>query len=115
MKFKFKNAELPTNNKKDFDTDDTTLDIICRIYLAEAPSQKHERVARELDGENYESTCFYIESVVGRNEVGGDILTSGWMLYYIEDNERFPYEFGYVADDINGAWEFFKKDVGVEF
>ena len=24
-------------------------------------------------------------------------------------------ELGYVADDIDGAWEFFKKEIGVEF
>lgn len=115
MNFKFKNAVLPCNEKEDFNTTDVSVDIICRVYLSEAPDKEHEKIAKELDGENYNPDCFYIEAVVGKNEPDGNICTSGWFLYYVTENINPIYEFGYIADDIDGAWKFFKKEIGVEF
>ena len=115
MNFKFKNAVLPCNEKEDFNTTDISVDIICRIFLSEAPSKEHEKIARELDGDNYNPDCFFIESVVGKNEEDGSILTSGWYLGYVTESDNPMNELGYLADDIDGAWEFFKKEIGVEF
>lgn len=113
MKFKFKSVELPCNNKEDFNTTNIHTDIICRIYLTEAPSKSHEKIAKELDGENYNPDCFFIESVAGKNEPNGNILTSDWMLYYVVENGDW-HEFGFV-DEPDGAWDFFKKELGIEF
>ena len=63
MKFKFKNAVLPCNEKEDFTTNDPSVDIICRIYLAEAPEKRYEKIAKELDKENYRPDCFFIEAI----------------------------------------------------
>lgn len=113
MKFVFKSAELPCNNKEDFNTNNITMDIICRIHLAEAPSKKHEKIAKELDGDNYITECFFIEAVAGKNELDGNILTSEWMLYYVLESGDW-HEFGFVGE-IDGAWDFFKKEIGIEF
>lgn len=113
MNYIFKNAELPCNDKEDFNTTNITTDIVCRIYLCDAPSQKHEKIAKELDGKNYDSDCFFIETIAGKNEENGDILTSGWLLYYVLDNGDW-YEYGFI-DEVDGAWDFFKKEIGVEF
>lgn len=113
MNFKFKNAELPCNSKDDFNTNNITTDILCRIYLSESPSKEYENIVKELDGENYNSGCFFIESVAGKNEPNGNILTSEWLLYYVLDNGDW-HEFGFVGD-IDGAWEFFKNEIGIEF
>lgn len=113
MKFKFKSAELPCDNKGDFNTNDITMDIVCRIYLTEAPSKEHERIAKELDGDNYMTDCFFIEAVVGKNKLNGNILTSEWMLYYVLENGDW-HEFGFVGE-IDEAWNFLKKEISVEF
>lgn len=115
MKFSFKNATLPCNEIEDFNTNDTSMDIVCRIYLSEAPSKEHEKIAKELDGEYYMPDCFFIEAIAGKNEPDGDIVTSGWYLGYITESMNPVNELGYVADDIDGAWEFFKKEIGLEF
>lgn len=115
MIFKFKNAILPCNKKEDFNTTDISVDIICRIFLSEAPSKEYEEIAKELDGDSYSPDCFYIEAVVGKNESNGDIITSGWYLGYVTESDNPVNELGYVDDDIDGAWEFFKKEIGVEF
>lgn len=114
MIWKFKNAELPCNEKEDFATSDTSVDIICRIYLAEAPSKEYEKLAMKADGENYNPDCFFIESVAGKNEPNGLILMSGWLLYYVKDNGSWV-EFGYVDDDVPGALDFFKEYLHIEF
>lgn len=114
MVWKFHSAVLPCNNKEEFNTEDITTDILCRIYLSEAPSKKLEKKAREIDGEFYNETCFYIEAIVGKNEPDGAFITSGWYLYYV-DNDGNMNELGYADDEIDGAWEFFKEQIGVEF
>ena len=50
----------------------------------------------------------------GKNEPDGNIVTSGWYLYYV-DNDGNIQEFGYADDEIDGAWEFFKEKMEVEF
>ena len=113
MVWKFHSAELPCNNKEDFNTMDVSMDILCRIYLSEAPNKKLEKEAKQIDGEFYNKIYFYIEAVCGKNEPEGAILTSGWGLYYItEDGEM--HELDYI-EEIDGAWEFFKKKVEVDF
>ena len=114
MIWKFCDAELPCNNKEDFNTNDIITDIVCRVYLSEAPNKKFEQKAKEMDGEFYNKTCFFIEAVCGKNEPDGDVLTSGWYLYYV-DNDGNMHEFGYSDDEIDGAWEFFKEKIEVEF
>ena len=114
MIWKFLGAELPCNNKEDFNTDNIATDIVCRIYLSEAPNKALEKEARKIDGEFYSKTCFFIEAVCGKNEPDGDILTSGWYLYYV-DNDGNMNELGYADDEIDGAWEFFKEKMEVEF
>lgn len=114
MKFKFKNAVLPCNEKEDFTTNDPSVDIICRIYLAEAPEKGHEKIAKELDKGNYRPDCFFIEAIAGKNFLDEPFVTSGWSLGYTLDNGEI-HNFGYIADDIDGAWEFFKKEFDVEF
>lgn len=114
MIWKFHSAELPCNKKEDFNTRDVATDIICRIYLSEAPNKQLKRKATEIDGEFYNKTCFYIEAVCGKNEPDGAFITSGWYLYYV-DNDGNMNEFGYADDEIDGVWEFFKEKIGVEF
>ena len=114
MIWKFHSAVLPCNNKEDFNTDNIATDIVCRVYLSEAPNKALEKEARKIDGKFYNKTCFFIESVCGKNEPDGDILTSGWYLYYV-DNDGNMNELGYADDEIDGAWEFFKEQIGVEF
>lgn len=110
MNFVFSGIELPCNEKEDFNTTNTSLDIVCRIYLSEAPDKEHERIAEELDGENYNPSCFFIEAVAGRNEPDEDIVTSGWSLGYVTEDNGI-HDFGYIADDIHGAWEYFKEEL----
>lgn len=92
------------------------MDIICRVWLSDAPSEKHEEIVRKLDGDNYKPDCFFIECIAGKNEPYGDILTSDWLLYYVLENGEH-HEFGFVSEmeekhDVDeGAWEFFKKEV----
>ena len=114
MNFKFKNAELPCNEKEDFYTTDISVDIICRIFLSEAPSKEYEKIAKELDGDSYSPDCFFIEAIAGKNEPNGNILTSGWLLGYVTDTDNPINDLGYVADDIEGAWEFVEKEIGVK-
>ena len=114
MVWKFYSAELPCNNKEDFNTNDIATDIICRIYLSEAPNKKLEEKAKKIDGEFYNKTCFYIEAIAGKNELSNDILTSGWYLYYV-DNDGNIHELGYADDEIDGAWKFFKEKMEVDF
>ena len=114
MIWKFESASLPCNEKEDFNTRDIATDIVCRIYLSEAPSKKLEKEARKIDGKFYNKTCFCIEAVCGKNEPDGDILTSGWYLYYV-DNDGNMTELGCVDGEIDGAWEFFKEKTEVEF
>lgn len=114
MNFKFENAILPCNEKEDFATNDVSVDIICRIYLSEAPDKTHEKIAKSLDKEYYRPDCFFIEAVVGKNFPDEPIVKSGWYLGYVLDNGDI-HDFGYVDDDIPGAWDFFKKEIGVEF
>ena len=113
MNFKFKNAVLPCNEKDDFNTKDISVDIICRIFLSEAPSKEYEKIAKELDGDNYSPDCFFIESVARKNEEDGNILISGWYLGYVTESDNPMNELCYVADYIDGAWEFFKKEIGI--
>jgi len=115
MNYKFKIAVLPCNEREDFNTTDISGDIICRIFLAEAPSKEHEKIARKLDGDSYSPECFFIEAIAEKNEADGNILTHGWHLSYVTESDNPINELGYVADDIDGAWEFFKKEIGVEF
>ena len=114
MKFKFKNAVLPCNEKEDFTTNDPSVDIICRIYLAEAPEKRYEKIAKELDKENYRPDCFFIEAIAGKNFPDESFVTSGWILCYTLDNGEI-HNFGYIADEVAGAWEFFRNEIGVEF
>lgn len=44
MDWKFKSAELPYNDIADFKTTDISVDIICRVWLSNAPSAKHEKM-----------------------------------------------------------------------
>ena len=113
MSYKFRKAELPYNKKDDFKTSNISVDIICRVWLSEAPSKKHEEVAKKMDENNYKHDNFFIESVVGKNEPDGDFLTSEWLLYYMLDDEEV-YEFGYIGDLLK-AFKFFKEEIGVEF
>ena len=46
MKFKFGAVALPCNEIEDFETLGVGMDIPCRIYLAKAPSCKHEKIAK---------------------------------------------------------------------
>ena len=112
MKYKFKNAVLPCNEKADFSTKDVSMDIICRLYLKEAPSKEHEKAAREEDKENYSPDCFFLECVAGKNEPEGEIVTSDWFLGYTKNDGTFI-EFGFVDDVPEAAWEYFKKEVGI--
>lgn len=113
MNFKFNNAVLPCNDKEDFKTKDTSTDIVCRIYLSEAPDKEHEDIAKSIDGEDYNETCFFIEAIVGKNEPNGVNIKSGWYLGYTAENGDLC-EFGYVADDIENAWEFFERELNIE-
>ena len=111
MKYVYKNAELPCNEKDDFNTNDISVDIICRLYLREAPDKEHEKKAMEEDGNYYSPDCFFIELVAGKNELDGEVLTSDWLLCYVKDDGTFI-EFGYVDDVPEDAWEYFKKEIG---
>lgn len=113
MKFKFKNAVLPCNEKEDFNK---VGDIVCRIYLSEAPCKKFENMAKEIDGVNYSSDCFFIETSVGKDKLNDEFITGGWYLFYVDNDGEF-YEISYVHDDIDDieVWEFFEKEIGVEF
>ena len=113
MKYIYKNAELPCNEKEDFNTNDISVDIICRLYLREDTDKEYEKKAMEKDGNNYSPDCFFIELVAGKNEPDGEILTSDWLLYYVKDDGTFI-EFGYVNDVPENAWEYFKKEIGIE-
>lgn len=114
MKFEFKNAVLPCNEKEDFNK--VGEDIVCRIYLYKAPCKRFENRAKEIDGENYRADCFFIETIVGKDNLNEEFITGGWYLYYVDDNGDF-YTISYVHDDIDDieAWEFFEKEIGVKF
>lgn len=112
MNFKFRKADLPFETKEDFNTTDILVDIICRISLSEAPDSKCKKLAEKVDEDAYNPNHFFIESIAGKNEPDGPILTSGWCLYYRTKRGQCV-EFGYVADDIEGAWEFFQKDLDI--
>lgn len=112
MNFKFNSAVLPCNEKEDFNTKDPSLDIVCRIFLDDAPDRKHENIAKKIDGDNYDKTCFFIEAIIGKNEPNGTNIKSGWYLGYITYDDGW-HEFGYVDDDIEGAWEFFENELGI--
>ena len=110
MKYVYGNAELPCNDKEDFKTNNVSLDIIWRLYLKEAPDKEHEEKAKQEDGDCYDKTCFFIECVAGKNDPDGEILTSGWLLYYIKENGNLI-EFGYVEDVPDDAWDYFLKEI----
>lgn len=110
MKYVYGNAELPCHDKEDFNTNNVSLDIICRLYLKEAPDKEHEKKAKQEDGDYYDKTCFFIECVAGKNDPDGEILTSGWFLYYVKENGNLI-EFGYVDDVPNDAWNYFLKEI----
>jgi glucan-binding YG repeat protein len=112
MIFKFRKADLPFEPKEAFNTTDISVDIICRIYLSEAPDSKCKKLAKKADEKAYDPNYFFIESIAGKNEPDGPILTSGWYLYY-KTKKGKNVELGYVDDDIEGAWEFFQKDLDI--
>lgn len=114
MKFKFKNAILPCNEKEDFNK--VRVDIVCRIYLSKAPCKKYEKLAKEIDNGYYSPDCFFIETVVGKDFPDEEFITGGWYLFYVDIDGNF-YKIDYVHDDIDSieAWEFFEKEIGVEF
>ena len=113
MIWKFGDAMLPCNEKKDFESKNIAMDIVCRVYLSEAPNEDLEKDAKELDGEFYNKECFFIEAIAGKNEPEGAILTSGWGLYYVtEDGEMHELD---CIEEIDGAWEFFKEKTEVDF
>ena len=113
MNFKFKNAVLPCNEKKDFGG---VGDIICRIYLSKAPCKKFEKLAKEIDGEHYTPDCFFIETYVGRDKLDEEFITGGWYLFYVDIDGKI-HDIDYVHDDMDDieAWEFVEKEIGVEF
>ena len=115
MKFKFKNAVLPCNEKTDFNG---IGDIVCRIYLSAAPCKKFEKIAKEIDEENYSPDCFFIETFAGRDKICDEFTTGGWYLFYI-DYDGNCHEIDYVHDIMEDkafdAWEFIEKEIGVEF
>lgn len=111
-KYKFGTVVLPCNELKDFETRDCSMDIPCRIYLKQAPSARHEKIAKELDGEFYSPDNFFIECVAGRNEPDGDLIISGWMLFYVLEAGHI-HEFGYMDDVPDNAWDYFKEHMGI--
>ena len=111
-KYVFANAALPCNDIEDFEKKDVSMDIPCRIYLKQAPSSRHEKIAKELDGEYYFPDNFFIECIAGRNEPDGDIIISGWMLFYVLETGHI-HEFGYVEDVPDDAWDYFKEHIGI--
>lgn len=50
MKYTYGNVVLPCNNLEDLNTNDPSMDIVCRIYLKEAPDDTHEKIAKREDG-----------------------------------------------------------------
>lgn len=110
--YKFGNATLPCNELKDFETKDTSMDIPCRIYLKQAPNSRYEKIAIELDGVFYSPDNFFIECIAGRNEPDGDLIISGWMLFYVLEAGHI-HEFGYVDDVPDNAWDYFKEYMGI--
>lgn len=87
-------------------------DIACQIILSKAPSKKYEKIARELDGENYLDDCFIIDSVATK-ENGKTILHPNWLLHYITDNG--VHHILSCVGEVEGAWDFFKKKLGMDF
>lgn len=111
-KYVFRYTALPCSDIKDFETKDVSMDIPCRIYLKQAPSSRHEKIAKELDGEYYSPDNFFIECIAGRNEPDGDLIISGWMLFYVLEDGHI-HEFGYVDDVPDNAWDYFKEHMGI--
>ena len=110
MNFEFYDAVLPYNDKEDFKGSDISENITCRICLSKAPNKKYEYIARSIDGENYKENRFFIEATV--MDQNGGFMTSDWYLgYTAEDGEEC--DFGYIADDIEYAWEFFKRQLNL--
>lgn len=107
-KYVFGCTALPCNDIEDFEKKDVSMDIPCRIYLKQAPSSRHEKIAKELDGEYYSPDNFFIECIAGRNEPDGNIIISGWMLFYVLETGHI-HEFGYVEDVPDNAWDYFKE------
>lgn len=104
-KYVFGNFEFPTNNKKDFSNQKNFCgDIVCRIYLKEAPNKEFEKFAKEKDGENYSSKCFFIEAIAGKDKVDSSWATSNWFLFYVDNDGK-----NFLLDDeaeLMGAWEY---------
>ena len=116
-KYNFKSVNLPCNNICEFKDD--YVDIICRVTLSEAPNKEYEKLAKEYDGDNYSEDCFYLEGIVGRDNIDEPFQTSGWMLYYVDFDGKI-YDFGFQdevmgVDKVDDAWNFVKKEIGVEF
>ncbi len=107
-KYVFGCTALPCNDIEDFEKKDVSMDIPCRIYLKQAPSSRHEKIAKELDGEYYSPDNFFIECIAGRNEPDSNIIISGWMLFYVLEAGHI-HEFGYVEDVPDNAWDYFKE------
>ena len=113
MKYTYGNVVLPCNNLEDLNTKDPSMDIVCRIYLKEAPDDIHEKIAKREDGDDYDPTCFFIECVAGKNEPEEPLVTSDWILGYIKENGR-TIEFGWVDDVPDDAFDYFVKEIGAE-
>lgn len=114
MKYVYGDAVLPCNEKGDFNANDMYVSIVCRLYLKEPPDDVCVKIAREEDGNNFNSDCFFLESVAEKNNIAENISASDWFLYYVKEDGTFI-EFGYVDDVPEDAWEYFKKQIGIEY
>ena len=72
MIWKFGDAMLPCNEKKDFESKNIAMDIVCRVYLSEAPNKDLEKDAKELDGE----FCHLRRQAIANHKV--DAMQSRW-------------------------------------
>lgn len=110
FKYVLGSIDFPAHNKMDIERDAAGgyVDIPCRFYLAEAPHEDLERIARQIDQENYSPDCFYIEAVVGRDGLDCPWVTSNWFLFYVDNDGK-----SYFMDDsaeLLEAWEIVRED-----
>lgn len=109
-KYVLNNVELPCNDKTDYEKLDSFCgDMVCRIYLKEAPNSEFESIAREKDEEYYSPDCFFIEATMGRDSIEDSFATSNWFLFYVtnEGDRMFLDDSAELLD----AWEYFHEHI----
>lgn len=119
MKFVYEKAILTCDDKDVFDSE-TFEDVLCRLYLSQAPNKLCECVAKAKDGKHYEPNDFFIETAISKFNKDGQLVINPWHLFYVLKDGAWI-EFGRLIDfeeeleGIDSALEFFKEDLEVSF